>query len=134
MVTLCGDRALQEQNALLNSVVDLYRDRAPFYRVARDSLSEARARFRDVTALLVFPRFHPDEILDIATSGARLPAGITRHVIPGRALRVNVPLEVLSDPDRSLDEKNRWLKTWIEDRVAQKNVRFYEESTVLFDE
>ena len=55
-------------------------------------------------------------------------------MIPGRALRVNVPLEVLSDPDRSLDEKNRWLKTWIEDRVAQKNVRFYEESTVLFDE
>jgi len=134
VVTLCGDRALQEQNALLNSVVDLYRNRVPFYRVARDSLSEARARFRDVTALLVFPRFHPDEILDIATSGARLPAGITRHVIPGRALRVNVPLEILSDPERSLDEKNRWLKTWIEDRVAQKNVRFYEESTVLFDE
>jgi hypothetical protein len=133
-ITLCGDRSLQEQNALLNAVVDLYRDRVPFYRVARDSLSEARARFRDVTALLVFPRFHPDEILDIATSGARLPAGITRHLIPWRALRVNVPLEILSDPARSLDEKNRWLKAWIEERVVQKNVRFYEESTVLFDE
>jgi hypothetical protein len=133
-ITLCGDRSLQEQNVLLNAVVDLYRDRVPFYRVARDTLSEARARFRDVTALLVFPRFHPDEILDIARSGARLPAGITRHVIPWRALRVNVPLEVLSDPGRSLEEKNRWLKTWIEERVAEKNVRFYEESTVLFDE
>jgi len=133
-LTLSGDRGLREQNALLNAVVDLYRDQVPFHRVARDSLDEARARFRDVTALLVFPRFHPDEILDIATSGARLPAGITRHVIPWRALRLNVPLEVLSDPARSLEEKNEWLVAWIEERVAQKNVRFYEESTVLFDE
>src|SRR5947199_85756 len=64
-LTLSGDRGLREQNALLNAVVDLYRDQVPFHRVARDSLDEARARFRDVTALLVFPRFHPDAIFDI---------------------------------------------------------------------
>ena len=133
-LTLCGDHRLHQQNAMLNAVVDLYRDLVPFHRVMRDSLSEARGRFRDVTSLVVFPRFQPDEILDIATSGARLPAGITRHVIPWRALRVNVPLEVLSDSGRSLEEKNRWLRTWVEERITQKNVRFYEESTVLFDE
>ena len=115
-------------------MVDLYRDRVPFHRVAGDSLSAAKARYPDVTALLVYPRFHPDEILEIATSGARLPAGITRHVIPGRALRLNIPLEVLADTGRSVEEKNRWLASWVAERVAQKNVRFYEESTVLFDE
>jgi L-serine kinase (ATP) / ParB family transcriptional regulator, heme-responsive regulator len=133
-LTLHGDRGLYERNALLNAVVDLYRDRAPFHRVMRDSLSGARARFSDITALVVFPRFHPDEILEIATSGARLPAGITRHVIPWRALRVNAPLDILADPDRSIGDKNAWLTAWIAERVAQKNVRFYEESTVLFDE
>ncbi len=133
-LTLLGDRGLYERNALLNAVVDLYRDRAPFYRVIRDSLSEARARIPDVTALVVFPTFHPDEIIEIATSGARLPAGITRHVIPWRALRVNIALDLLADPGRSIEEKNRWLKAWIEERTAQKRVRFYEESTVLFDE
>lgn len=133
-LTLLGDHGLYERNALLNAVVDLYRDRAPFHRVVRDSLSEARAHFSDVTALVVFPKFHPDEIIEIATSGARLPAGITRHVIPWRALRVNIALEFLADTRRSIEDKNRWLKTWMEERTAQKGIRFYEESTVLFDE
>jgi hypothetical protein len=133
-LTLLGDRGLYERNALLNALVDVYRDRAPFHRVMRDSLGEARARFPDVTALVVFPKFHPDEILEIAMSGARLPAGITRHVIPWRALRVNIAIDVLADPGRSIEEKNRWLDQWIAERIAQKNVRFYEESTVLFDE
>jgi len=133
-LTLLGDRGLNERSALLNGVVDLYRDRVPFNRVMHESLDETRARFPDVTALVVFPRFHPDEILEIATSGARLPAGITRHVIPWRALRVNIALEILADPSRSLKEKNLWLAAWIAERTAQKNIRFYEESTVLFDE
>jgi hypothetical protein len=133
-LTLLGDHGLYERNALLNAVVDLYRDRVPFHRATRDSWSEARGRFPDVTALVVFPKFHPDEIIEIATSGARLPAGITRHVIPWRALRVNIPLDILADPVKPIDEKNRWLKAWIEERIAQKHVRFYAESTVLFDE
>jgi len=133
-LTLLGDHGLYERNALLNAVVDLYRDRVPFHRAVRDSLSEARARFPDVTALVVFPKFHPDEIIEIAASGARLPAGITRHVIPWRALRVNIPLDILADPAKPVEEKNRWLRAWIEERIAQKHVRFYTESTVLFDE
>jgi hypothetical protein len=133
-LTLLGDHALYERNALLNAVVDLYRDRVPFHRATRDSWSEARGRFPDVTALVVFPKFHPDEIIEIATSGARLPAGITRHVIPWRALRVNIALDILADSSKSLEEKNRWLRAWIEERIDQKHVRFYAESTVLFDE
>jgi hypothetical protein len=133
-LTLLGAHGLYERNSLLNAIVDLYRDRVPFHRATRDSWSEARARFPDVTALVVFPKFHPDEIIEIATSGARLPAGITRHVIPWRALRINIALDLLADPGKSIEEKNRWLKAWIEERTVQKNIRFYEESTVLFDE
>ncbi|MBI4365178.1 MAG: hypothetical protein HY568_07095 [Candidatus Latescibacteria bacterium] len=133
-IILRGGVDLAERNDLLNAVVDLYSNRVPFHRVLRESLDAARARFPDVTALFMFPQFQPDEILEIATSGAKLPAGITRHVIPWRALRVNVPLDVLSDPARPLEEKNRWLAAWITERVAERHVRFYEESTVLFDE
>lgn len=133
-LTLHGGRDLEERNVLLNAVVDVYAERVPFHRVMRETLGEARARFPDVTALMVFPHFEPDEILEIAMSGARLPAGITRHVIPGRALRVNVPLEFLADSKPALDSKNRWLDSWLADRVSGRHVRFYEESTVLFDE
>jgi hypothetical protein len=132
--TLHGGGDLHQRNALLNAVVDSYRDRTRFYRVASDSLEEARRRFPDATALVVFPRFEPAEILELAKSGARLPAGITRHLIPWRALRLNVPLDLLADTKRSVDDKNQWLSEWLAERVAQRRVRFYEESTVLFDE
>ena len=83
---------------------------------------------------VVFERFGGPEVLELATSGARLPAGITRHVVSWRALRLNVPLDTLSDTERTLEEKNRWLDEWLRDKLHQRQVRFYQESTVLFDE
>ena len=133
-IELRGGSDLHAQNDLLNAVVDGYRDRYRFHRVTSDWLGDARGRFPDVTALVVFPRFEQAEILELAVSGARMPAGITRHLIPWRALRVNVPLEVLADPKRSATEKDAWLQERIQTRVAERGVRFYEESTVLFDE
>jgi hypothetical protein len=87
-----------------------------------------------VTALLVFPRFDPAEVLELAADGERLPAGITRHLIQWRALRVDVPLERLADRDQPIGAKNRWLWDWVKDKLDRRMVRFYEESTVLFDE
>jgi hypothetical protein len=132
--TLHGGGDLHHRNALLNSVVDVYRRRARFHRVPHDSLVEEQSRHPEVTALVVFPHFEPAEVLELATSGARLPAGITRHLVRWRALRVNVPIERLADASTSLEEKNRWLQGWVLETLEQRRVRFYEESTVLFDE
>jgi hypothetical protein len=134
VLTLHGGRDIMERNALLNAVVDIYRERGRFYRVTSDSLDEARVRYPDVTAVVVFPHFEPAEILELATSGARLPAGITRHLIRWRALRLNIPIERLADTGCSLEEKNRWLEGWLKEKTALRQVRFYEEPTVLFDE
>src|SRR5262245_48165636 len=108
-ILLVGGGDLHQRNAVLNAVVDAYRARTPFLRTASDSLAEAQADHPEVTGLVVFPHFEPAEVLELAGSGARVPAGITRHVIPGRALRVDVPLERLADTSWSLEEKNRWL-------------------------
>jgi len=132
--TLHGGHGIEERNALLNAVVDRYRDRGHFYRVTTDTVDQARVGHPDVTAVVVFPHFEPAEILDLATSGARLPAGITRHVIRWRALRLNVPLHRLADTDHTLDQKNQWLEDWIREKLSSRQVRFYEEPTVLFDE
>lgn len=134
VLSLHGGRDVHRKNELLNAIVDLYRGRYAYHRVTRDSIEEARARYPDVTCLVVFPHFLPDEILTVALAGARLPAGITRHVIAWRALRVHLPLELMADRDRSLSQKNRWLAEWMAERMAANAVRFYEESTVLFDE
>lgn len=128
-----GGRDIMERNDLLNQVVDIYRS-CRFYRVAGDSVEETRTRHADVTAIVVFPHFEPAEILELATSGAKLPAGITRHLIRWRALRLNIPLSRMADPNLSLDEKNAWLEAWLREKMSDRQVRFYEEPTVLFDE
>ena len=122
------------RNLALNAVVDAYRARARFHRVASDSLDDARADHPEVTAVVAFPHFEPAEILELATSGARLPAGITRHLVAWRALRVNVSLDDLADTGRTLAEKNRWLGEWLREKSLDRQVRFYQESTVMFDE
>ncbi|HKZ86081.1 MAG TPA: ParB N-terminal domain-containing protein [Anaerolineae bacterium] len=119
--------------AVLTRLVNLYQARGHIHRVNTDSLEWLLPLYQDVTALVVFPRYEPSEIMELARQGAYLPAGITRHVVPGRALRLNFPLSVLLD-DRSLDEKNAWLQDWLRAKLAGKEVRYYQESTYLFDE
>jgi hypothetical protein len=73
-------------------------------------------------------------VIDLAGAGEYLPAGITRHLIRWRALRVNVPIAMCVDPIKSLEEKNAWIRGWTAERLTQREVRFYEEPTVLYDE
>jgi hypothetical protein len=133
-IVLTGGRTLRERNALLNGIVHTYQDRVPYVRVATDSLAQARLEHPGITALVVFPRYDPAEVIELAGSGEHLPAGITRHLIQWRALRLNVPIEMCEDASRTLEQKNAWLHEWMERRFQQRGVRFYEEPTVLFDE
>jgi hypothetical protein len=133
-IVVHGGRNLHERNELLNALVHLYQDRLPYTRVTSDSLSAARREHPEVQALVVFPRFDPAEVIDLAGAGEYLPAGITRHLIRWRALRVNVPIAMCVDPIKSLEEKNAWIRGWTAERLTQREVRFYEEPTVLYDE
>ncbi len=133
-LVLSGGATLRERNALLNDVVHVYQDRVPYVRVATDSLAQARNEHPEITALVVFPRYDPAEVIELAGSGEHLPAGITRHLIQWRALRLNIPVELCEDAARTLEQKNAWLRAWTDERLTGRHVRFYEESTVLFDE
>ena len=132
--TLHGGADLRARNELLNGVVNTYRERQQYYRLPADSFADAAERHPGIHALVVFPHFEPAEVVELATTGARLPAGITRHLIRWRALRLNVPIERLADPRSSTGDKNRWLETWLREKLQKRQVRFYEEPTVSFDE
>jgi len=131
--TLHASGDLHQRTRCLNEIVDRYKVQGRIFRANTDHLPSLLAFHDEVTALVVFPRFAPAEIIDVARVGAFLPAGITRHLIPRRALRVNLPLAALNG-DRSLPEKNAWLVDWLKRHVASKSVRYYQESTFLFDE
>jgi L-serine kinase (ATP) / ParB family transcriptional regulator, heme-responsive regulator len=124
---------VHEQNQLLNALVNTYKERGRLHRAMTDSLEEARHLYPDLTGLVVFPTYDAFEVLALARDGELLPTGLTRHLIQGRVLRVNYPLSELKS-DEPLDVKNVRLKEWLRRKMASKEVRFYGETTYLFDE
>ncbi|MFN8496451.1 MAG: hypothetical protein U0641_01230 [Anaerolineae bacterium] len=124
---------LADEARILVDISNIYRGAANIQRVRIDDMAALTHMYDDVAALLVYPPFTRSDILALAASEAKVPTGITRHVIPGRALRLNLPLALLEGPG-STEDKNAWLVQWERERLAAKAVRYYAESTYLFDE
>lgn len=131
---LSGGESLGDRITVLNALVDTYRGEAYIYRTDTDLLDQVLPFYDAVAAIVVFPRHTPVEIMALAREGRLLPTGITRHVVPGRALHVNLSLSLLADTTQSLELKNHWLERWIKERLGKRGIRFYQESTFLFDE
>lgn len=126
-------RPTRELAALLARVVGTYQDVARIYRVPTDDYDALVRQYGDVAAVVVFPSLDKQDVLAIAAAPAKLPTGITRHIIPGRALRLNLPLEALRGPGAVAD-KQRWLQELIRARLRNHRVRYYPEGAFLFDE
>jgi hypothetical protein len=110
----------------------LYRDGRPVHRIATGAPDDLRIAY-GAGALILFRPFDKSEILALAVDGGRLPAGITRHVIPGRALRLNTPLAWLAE-SIDLAVKQTALDAQLRQRWQAHGVRYYAEPTFLFDE
>jgi hypothetical protein len=117
---------------LLDDLVGLYEGTDAIHRIDREDLKALRADHGRGT-LVVFPPFDKADILQLVTRGGRLPAGITRHLVPGRVLRLNVPLEWLQSPE-TVAAKQRRLDAMIEARWHAHGVRYYAEATYFLDE
>ncbi|HEY63893.1 MAG TPA: hypothetical protein G4O02_04925 [Caldilineae bacterium] len=128
-----GDRDRLADIRLLNDLVAAYQGRAQIFRASNDVYEKQAPYYPDITALVVFPRYRPADIIALAREGAKVPSGITRHIIPNRALRINIPLSVL-EADWPLEQKQAWLHDWLMERMAANAIRYYSEPTFLFDE
>ena len=128
-----GGATIHEKNDLLNALVDTYKDKGGLYRATTDNVEDARHLYPDLTGLVIFPNYEPSEVMALARDGELLPTGLTRHLIQGRALRINYPLADLK-ADLPLEEKNARLAAWLRNKLTTKEVRYYAESTYLFDE
>jgi hypothetical protein len=118
---------------LLNAVVELYGQWGNIERTLSNDVESLASHFPDLAALVIFPHFTPQTILELADQGRTVPAGITRFLIPGRILRLNAPLAKLA-ADEPLAAKQAWLDDLIRTKVLERQVRFYEEPVVLLDE
>lgn len=116
----------------LRRIVALYRGRSRIHRMEGGDREALSADYGPGT-LVLFPPFDKQDILRIAERGGRLPTGITRHVIPGRVLRLNTPLSWLGEPS-GVAEKQAHLEAGVRQRWLDHGVRYYPEPTFLFDE
>lgn len=119
--------------AVLDELVSGYGAIADVDRTLATDADRLRTQFPHFAGLFVYPQFSPDIVLHLAATGQRLPAGLTRFVIPGRILRLNAPLSILRS-DWSLEEKRDWLDGVVEEKMAERRLRYYEEPVVLLDE
>lgn len=116
----------------LRRLAALYRRAHAVHRIERGRLAEIDAAYGP-GALVLFRRFEKVDIVALAREGGRLPAGITRHVIPGRALRLNAPLAWLAG-DIDAAAAQAALDAQLRQRWQTHGVRYYAEPTFLFDE
>ncbi|MDQ7844461.1 MAG: hypothetical protein QN141_08670 [Armatimonadota bacterium] len=118
---------------LLRRVVAAYKGAARIYRVPTEDFDTLVRSYGEISAVVVFPQLDKQDIVAIAASPAKLPTGITRHLIPGRALRVNIPLDLLAE-GKEIDRANARLQELVRARLLDGRVRYYPEGAFLFDE
>lgn len=135
ILALCSPlQTLREQNAALREIVHCYLAEARLYRTALLEPDDVWAQFPEAQALVFFPHLRPSDIQQAAIRGAYLPPGVSRHIIQGRAIRVNYPLQLLLDEGLTLKQKNANLRFWVREKLKRRQLRFYAESTYIFDE
>lgn len=117
----------------LASVADAYVAAATVSRNLERNVRALASWYPDMVALVEYPQFTVEQVLLAAGSGRLLPAGVTRFLIPGRVLRLDIPLSSLQD-DRSLDDKNRWLQEYLSEKERRGKIRYYREPVYLLDE
>ncbi len=116
----------------INNLVSTYRGRYKFFRIPHDKLSDQHC-VNKTKALVVFPKFRKSDIIRFARQGLKVPCGISRHSVPQRALRVNLPFSVLHS-SLSLKKKNKVLKAHINKLTINNRIRLYSEPIYLYDE
>ena len=118
---------------LLIDLVKVYMGHADIFRASNDIWEIQKPYYPDITALVIFRRYRPEDILHATLNGYRVPSGITRHIIANRALNINIPLGVLQS-NWTLERKRAWLHDWLMARMSANAIRFYAESTFSFNE
>ena len=119
--------------SMMISIMDTYKHTARFDRIPIGTIEAIQGLYEDITAIITYPQFRIQEVFECCKAGILFPSGITRFRITPRALKINYPLDELVS-DKSLEEKRESLHAWLQERLSRKGVRFYAESTLIFDE
>lgn len=120
-------------NATLSALVSGYVGRWTVSRVTDPSQDAVAWRFPDWSAIVEFPTLTVRDVMKAAVGDDPLPAGVTRFLVPERALRLNVDLSLLR-ADGSERAKQESLDALLAARARAGRIRRYEETIVILDD
>jgi hypothetical protein len=122
---------------MLKSLSDLnkyYENEFSYTRIDSDTdLSDVKNLSPEEGLLFIFPDFSKEDIVKIAGLKQKLPAGISRHLIPNRVLHIKILVDALMT-DENLDKRNEELEKYVQFKIDTKKVRLYREPILIFDE
>lgn len=120
-------------NQALSALVATYMGRWKSNRVTVADPDTVGMQFPDWGALIEFPELKISDVTAAALGEDLLPAGITRFVVPDRALRLNYPLDELRAGGAESERQDR-LNRMIEERSREGRIRRYTEPVIILDD
>lgn len=125
---------LDDMLRTLSALNKYYENNFGYTRIDSDAdLTNLKKVFPGEGLLFVYPMFPKQHIVKIAANAHKVPAGITRHLLPNRVLRIKFELEKLM-AEGNLAERNKELDALIKQKEENKKVRLYKEPLLIFDE
>jgi hypothetical protein len=125
--------SLQSTTARICEFVNILASLGEIHRVHEDEARSLLKSSSAATGILFIQPLSKQHIIEIALSNTKLPAGITRHIIPCRALGIAVDLALLR-VELSTVEKSKLIRSMVNQRTEEERVRFYAEPTFVFNE
>lgn len=119
---------------VLESVVGAYEGQSRLERVKLADYEQLPQVIESVQhQVCLFPVLRKEELLHLAAEGILIPTGLTRHIIPGRALGINVDLAFLREK-RTEAAKLAHFQDFVDRLSMEGRIRFYEESVFIMNE
>jgi len=120
-------------NATLSALVAGYVGKWTITRTTDPRRKQVTRSFPDWAAIVEFPTLTISDVMGAAVGEDLVPAGITRFLVPERALRLNAPLSLLAS-DQTEAEKQSALDELLEQRARDGRVRRYDEPVFILDD
>ncbi len=126
--------SLEEMLRSLSDLNRYYENEFSYARIDSDTdITDVKILSPDEGLLFVFPEFSKEDIVTISGLSQKLPAGISRHLIPNRVLHIKILIDALIS-DENLEKKNQELEKYVQYKIDSKKVRLYREPILVFDE
>lgn len=124
--------SFSEKIRRLNKIVSFYKKSLARgvlpYPFVQENVKYFFKQYPAFDKIIIFPSFTPQQVIETVKSGVLFPTGITRYIVKGRCLNINVPLSLLDEKIPLKEQRELFDKF-----ISQKRSRIYEEGVVNFE-